>query len=236
MRAERTAPGLEERLRQVIEEDAGGSSSQWAGMVGIPKSVVSDWLNKGASITTKNLFRIAHQTDLNLGWLLTGQGPHRLSDGHSVTAVQEWETPYSWSDGEYLQVPRVVPMDQESGQVIQSEQIVTHLAFRADWIRGVMGLDDRRLALIATRGDSMEPTLKEGDLLLLDLRVTRVHNDAIYVLRRNSDLIAKRIQRRFDGTLLIKSDNPAYETQVVPPEQGEQLEIIGRVVWNGRRL
>lgn len=237
MRAERIAPGLAERLRKVIEEDAGGNSAAWAGAMGVSKSLVSDWLNKGVSITAINLFRIAQRSDLSLNWLLTGQGPARLKEILAAWAAAERETPYACFERDYVLVPQVAVMAGDgSGVTIRSEQIVNHLAFKADWVRGNMGLDAARLVLVTIRGDSMEPTLKAGDLLLLDMRVTQVHNDAIYVLRRDADLVAKRLQRGFDGSVLIRSDNSAYETQVVPPERAGQLEIIGRVVWNGRRM
>ena len=49
----------------------------------------------------------------------------------------------------------------------------------------------------------MEPTVKEGDLLLIDHRQNQVVEDAIYVLRLDDRLIAKLghfLQRR--GLLL----------------------------------
>ena len=68
-----------------------------------------------------------------------------------------------------------------------------HLAFKTDWIIKDIGADPNRLILINAVGDSMEPTVKEGDLLLIDHRQNQVVEDAIYVLRLNDRLIAKRL-------------------------------------------
>lgn len=81
----------------------------------------------------------------------------------------------------------------------------------------------------------MEPTLKEGDVLLINTAVTRVIDDAIYAIRINDTLMVKRIQKMADGSLIIKSDNPAYKEQIIPKYQVESLKIIGRSVWFGRR-
>lgn len=137
---------------------------------------------------------------------------------------------------EYALVPRYgVKASAGHGSIVESEQIVDHMAFKRQWIR-TMGLDVSHLALISAKGDSMEPTIKDGYLLLVDLRVHEVKGDAIYILRLDGELIAKRLQRIFDGGIKIKSDNQAYDEQVVPQDYVGKLNIIGRVVWGGGRM
>ena len=48
-----------------------------------------------------------------------------------------------------------------------------------------------------------------------------------------SVLYVKRLQRQFDGSIQIISENKAYQNMVVPKEHLGDLEIIGRVVWAG---
>ena len=67
--------------------------------------------------------------------------------------------------------------------------------------------------------------LDDSDLLLVDLGEPRFRHDGIYVLRRDSELAVKRLQRRPDGSLNIISDNPAYESSIVA---GDSVHIIGR--------
>ena len=122
-----------------------------------------------------------------------------------------------------------------AGSVIHSEQIVDYLAFKRDWVSRV-ATDPQRLALIEAAGDSMLPTISSGDLLLIDLCVARVEQDAIYAINVDGMLFIKRIQKRLDGTVIVKSDNAAYEAQRFTPEEAAQLRIIGRVIWMGKRL
>ena len=83
----------------------------------------------------------------------------------------------------------------------------------------------------------MEPTIRSGDLLLIDLSQTNVRKDSIYVLRIDELLVSKRLQWMYDGSLVIRSDNPAYGDQVIAAGNEYEttaLEIIGRVIWFGR--
>ncbi len=94
------------------------------------------------------------------------------------------------------------------------------------------------LAVLTAYGDSMEPTFSDGDMLLVDRGVLEVRLDAVYVLAFNHELFIKRIQRRMNGDVVIKSDNPLYDPHVVENGERELLQVLGRVVWawNGRKL
>lgn len=153
-------------------------------------------------------------------------------------SVREPAAPYSASapDG-FVLVPRYdVHGSMGNGSVIHSEQIVDHLAFRAEWVRSALGASPEHLVLISAIGDSMEPTLRAGDLLLIDRSVTGVKHDSIYAFAVGDELRVKRVQRLYDGTLIVKSDNPGYASETLTPEQADKVSIVGRVVWTGRRM
>ncbi len=123
------------------------------------------------------------------------------------------------------------------GSIVESEQIVDHLAFKKEWIKNNIGVDANNLVLISAAGDSMTPAIIDGHLLLVDMPDKYMSVDAIYCLRPPKDggLVVKRIQRVPDG-IMIKSDNPAYTDYTIPKGELVGLEIIGRVVWVGRKL
>jgi phage repressor protein C with HTH and peptisase S24 domain len=82
----------------------------------------------------------------------------------------------------------------------------------------------------------MEPTLSDGDPILVDTADAAERlRDGIYVLRVDDALMVKRLARSpATRKLLIKSDNPNY-----PSWDGcdpEAINVIGRVIWAGRRL
>lgn len=90
--------------------------------------------------------------------------------------------------------------------------------------------------MLIVKGDSMNPTLNDGDMVLVDLRASRIEDNAIYVLEFADSLLVKRIQRKLDGSVVIKNDNPRYEPEILPKERVESVKIVGRVVWSGKRM
>lgn len=159
--------------------------------------------------------------------------PHKSLD--SVSPTYKVDRPATLEG--FVLVPRYeVSASMGNGQLIHSEQIVDHLAFKSDWVRRELGANPHNLVLISTVGDSMIPSLHPGDLLLIDRGVDGVKQDAIYAIAIDGELCVKRIQRLFDGSLVISSDNPSYRREELTPDQAEKLRIIGRVVWAGRRM
>lgn len=82
----------------------------------------------------------------------------------------------------------------------------------------------------------MEPTIRHGDLLLIDTGEPRVKDNAIYALLIEGDLVVKRVQRKLDGTLVVRSDNDAYPPEEIPAAESARLGVVGRVRWFGRSL
>lgn len=93
------------------------------------------------------------------------------------------------------------------------------------------------LRLLTGYGDSMSPTFNDGDMLLIDVGVTDLKLDAVYVLERQDQLYVKRIQRRPTGALRMISDNPVYPPEDIDPKV-DGFAVLARVlcVWNFRKL
>ncbi|MCK7581818.1 MAG: S24 family peptidase [Chromatiales bacterium] len=118
------------------------------------------------------------------------------------------------------------------GAVVEGERIDAQLAFRKDWLRRI-GLQTCQLALVRADGDSMQPTINDGDALLIDTSKCQLTDGHIYVMRINDELRAKRLQRLVDGSVRVSSDNTIYADEVVDASDLDQLHILGRVVWKG---
>ncbi len=120
-----------------------------------------------------------------------------------------------------------------NGSVIYSEQIVDYLAFKSDWVRGTLRLNPSWLLLLEAVGDSMEGTISDGDLLLINTHEPRVRDNAVYAINVKGNLLVKRVQVKLDGSLVVSSDNPRYAPETIPPVEAESLRVIGQVVWHG---
>lgn len=121
----------------------------------------------------------------------------------------------------------------------EHDTILDFMRVSTAWLRRNLTVSQpRNLAVITAYGDSMSPTFNDGDILLVDRGIIDIKLDAVYVLERDGELYVKRVQRRLDGALIIKSDNPLYDQTVIDSPEAAGLRVLGRVVWawNGRRL
>lgn len=83
----------------------------------------------------------------------------------------------------------------------------------------------------------MEPTIRDGDVLLVDTSIDSIRDNGIYVVVFNGFVLVKRIHVRRDGGVRLISDNQAlYEPDDVPAAETPSLTIAGRVMWFGRSI
>lgn len=153
-------------------------------------------------------------------------------------AASESASPFAFSSwAEFVQVPRYdIRASAGPGALVDGEHVLNHMAFREDWLRHVLRLNPARLALIDVDGDSMAPTLAHGDMILVDTTEGEGVREGIYVINLGGGLLVKRLRPLMDGSIEVASDNTRYATEVVPAEQLDQLKVVGRVVWQGRRV
>lgn len=90
------------------------------------------------------------------------------------------------------------------------------------------------IKMLRVQGDSMQPTINEGDFVWVDVSNNYVGSDGIYLIRMATGLAVKRLQAGLNN-VVIKSDNANYSD--ITAEVGE-LKIVGKVVHilNSRKL
>ena len=137
-----------------------------------------------------------------------------------------------------VSVPRLdVGASAGPGALDAEERRLGRIGFDSAWLRrlGLAGGGPERLSIIRVDGDSMSPTLSDGDEILVDRAdgAARVR-DGIYVLRLDDALMVKRLALNpAERTMSIRSDNPAYPNWPACPLSA--IDVVGRVVWAGRR-
>lgn len=122
------------------------------------------------------------------------------------------------------------------GAVAGSETAQTRFGFDERWLRSLTSAKSASLSIVRVMGDSMEPTLSNGDEVLVDAsdHASRLR-DGIYVLRADDALVVKRIAIKPGGKqITIASDNPAYPTW--SDMNRSDVHVVGRVIWFGRAL
>ncbi|MBF0097655.1 MAG: S24 family peptidase [Magnetococcales bacterium] len=116
-----------------------------------------------------------------------------------------------------------------------NDAVIGHLAFKNVWLQKKR-LNPKFLALIDAVGDSMAPTISDGDLLLVDLRQKEPLDNRIFVIRMEQKLFAKRFKFQADNRLVIQSDNPHSPAFDMDAAGVQGVDILGRVVWAGKDL
>jgi hypothetical protein len=134
--------------------------------------------------------------------------------------------------GGWISIPRLLlSASAGPGAFAEEEEPIGAFGVTDRWLRE-QGLDPKMLQAISVAGDSMDPTLRDGDEILVD-RTPRGPRDGIHVVRVDGALLVKRLELGRPGLIVLKSDNPAYDPiELAPPE----VELIGRVVWKSGRL
>ena len=136
------------------------------------------------------------------------------------------------SSAEWVDIPRLaLGASAGPGAVAADEDAGERFRFRQQWLRK-LGLDPAQLSVIEVTGDSMEPTLRDGDEILVD-RSQRPWRDGIHVVRIDDVLLVKRLEQGAAGMIGVISDNPAYPRSV---RAHADVTIVGRVVWKGGRI
>lgn len=232
------------RIRAVV--DRYESRKNAARAAGKSEDQLAKYMAGTSSPPFETIYRLANGTGVSIEWVATGTGP-MLSLDRNSNAVNNNDA----MNNPLNKIPaRIVPGDDlgenfvllprynveaaaGGGVVVHSEQVVDFLAFKYDWVRRTLGLNPDRLALITAVGDSMKPTIKEGDLLLLDCDANQVDSNAIYAISINGSLLVKRIQVLMNGDIKIISDNSSYEPETIRARELDDLRVVGRVVWHG---
>lgn len=199
---------------------------------------ISQWESGSTSPKGGNLLTLAKVLGVTPEWLLNGKKEQGSLDLTSAQPVIAWNDPNDLPTDRYVMVPRYdIRLSAGHGQLVyeplEQEQAVS---FRAEWVRQ-KGYKTANLLCAYAYGDSMEPRIYDGDTLMIDKSQTSVADGKVYALTYGEEVRVKRLYRRPDGGLLIRSDNASHYPEFsVSATDLSHIQIIGRVVWVGSEL
>ncbi len=174
------------------------------------------------------LIKYCFMHDLSIDWLLLGTGNYPAQQDQPGV-VSEQRADYR----DYVFIPRMAGNISAGGGLVPDDTVEMKIAFRRDWIarRG----DPEKMSLIRIAGDSMEPTLLSGDLVLVDHGRNYVDPyGGLYAIALDHSIMIKRIQLiHTTGKLRIISDNLRYQPIEADPTE---VKVNGKVIWFGREI
>jgi phage repressor protein C with HTH and peptisase S24 domain len=212
------SPDFAKRLESVAERV--GGPSRLAEKAGISPSSLSRYLTGVALPKLSSAAAIAKAADVTLDWLGTGRG--------STTGAASGGDTVAFYDLQASAGPGLLAPDNEPA----AQTILLPLA----QIRRQTGVASPNLCALLAEGDSMEPTIRSGALLLLD-RAFPQPREGVYVLVRGDDVLLKRIQPRGPNCLRLISDNGRYAAEDVSLDDASApVRLVGRVIWIGQPI
>lgn len=195
------------------------STNRFAHDIEIGGSLLRKYL-AGATPGIDKVAQIAQATGTDLEWLITGRrGVREHALDADLTLIERLD----------------VEVSAGVGALIDGERSLDYMAFQTRWLRR-RGINPSAVRLLNIRGDSMEPTIRDGDIALVDTSIQDIVDNAIYVILVGNRLLIKRVHILMSGALRLISDNAIYPHEDVPANEAEFVRISGRVVWFGRSI
>lgn len=211
--------GLVDRIRQVAQ--LVGGIKALSEKAEIPLGTLNGYL-AGRKITAENLAAISLATDVSLDWLAKG-GSHLFTQD-AVASFQDA------TDSDVVAIPRFeMRAAAGSESLAESEHALDYVRFPSYLLRRTVTVEPSQLVLIQATGVSMEPTIRDGELLFVDASVTEIEEQGVYVVVIDGEVSVRWVQRRPGGGLVIRSDNPSYESVTLEPGELDHARIAGRV-------
>jgi phage repressor protein C with HTH and peptisase S24 domain len=213
-------------------KQAGLSQAALGEALGYGQSRIGNYESRTREPSFEELERIAAYFKASVSEFLLGPKP----DKHGVrgtVATPEGGT----SEEQYVFIPKVQGVALSAGPGFTSwehEEVDKSHAFTSAWMRS-KGINPRNARIISVVGDSMSPYMLDGDVVLVNLEKTKIRSGEVFAINVEGETRIKRLMRRADGSLEVRSDNPSpqYPPEILRGEEIDRLKIIGMVEWRG---
>lgn len=211
---------IQQRVRERL--DATGISMKAASKEVGGETLVRDLLERDREPSATRLQRLAEVLGCTLAYL-TGE-TDALVDGAASTSFD------LVSINEHD-----VRLSAGPGALIETEDVRNVWRAPRAFIQTELGVNPANLTMVQVHGDSMEPTLRSGDRVIIDHSDTNPARPGIYAIWDGDATVVKRLERvpySDPPMIVLISDNPNHNPYTV---HAELVNVIGRVVWYGRR-
>lgn len=208
-----------------LREACGFSQSELARRAGGGQSSINR-LEAGETRAPRNITAIAKALGTSPEYLLgETDDPSPTAPSGESQVLGPHDTAASYPD--LVEIDYVEIGFGMGGGFIEESGDVAKRAFSRAWLREFTDAPPELLAWAKGDGDSMEPTIRDGEVVLIDRRFTQPGpNDQIWAITVGEFGMIKRLRARPDGTVEILSDNELVPVQTAV--DGE-LHVIGRV-------
>lgn len=217
-----------ERIRFVRGEL---TQQEFAEKLGVHKNSIGSYERNATKPDIEFLQSICTVFHVEPRWLLFGDGPIQIEEAARENKVSELRKK---ADDEIIMIPMVEAVLSAGGGSLETGATIGRgYAFRRDFIQRKGNPDN--MVLMRVAGDSMEPEILSGDVVLIDQGKTRIVPGHMFAVGFEEAIYLKRIDI-MPGKAILKSANPAYPPMEldIRGQLSDQFRVIGRVLWSGR--
>ena len=208
------------KLKEILAEETKNKKvfdKDIADALAIPQTTFAT-MKKRNSIPFKEIMEFCATKKLSINWLFFDQAINMLTE-----ETEKYFHVHYFSDVRASAGGGSFTFD-ENYEVLSIDKTI---------MNNIIPSMNREIDAINVDGDSMEPTLQDGSIVFIDRKQTNINKDGIYIAATTAGLFIKRIRQRADGMIELISDNKAYSSETMLPEE---IQIVGRVVGNIERL
>jgi len=251
-------PEFISRIREVV--DMVGGQAALAEATGLSKSVISKYVNGHSEPDRKRLISIATEAQVSVGWLVDGSSKEQLRNIWKVKGgardTRYFTIPFGLEQGEASKIymlpfyeNHMAPASKkdtlENNFWATESSVRDRLVLRkkmyplsGDMLFNTLGANQANdLAAFIAHSDCMEPTIYSGDIMIVDL--TKINLvDGIHLIANRGNIHFRRIYVPHNSEIELRCDNKKLypESVKIADDQLDELEIVGRVIWHGRRM
>jgi putative phage repressor len=220
-------PEFGARLQWILKEKFEGNTSEFARRIGIAITSLNRWLIGEADPSRTNLIKTAEASGVNLEWLALGIGD---MDEAKPQAVKHDINLQASNDETFIEIEdcREVRLSAGGGAFNNGYEEITTTKVERAWLQS-RRLKAKDCAMFLVSGESMYPTLKDSEEIIVDRSKRELTEGKIFVLNHNGSMLVKKVQFTYGGVELI-SDNPSYRPLKLDTEEANSLVVIGQVV------
>ncbi|UHD16861.1 S24 family peptidase [Thiocapsa bogorovii] len=213
----------------------GETLAAFASRIGVRSQDINNWKTRGIPRTKQK--RVADALGWTLDDLLSEDDTLVLEPRSSASPtrhpeIRETATGYPAPGGRWLRLPqRRMTVDPETGS-LSLDDTSAGPTCSEPWVARAKVCTEN-LALLEAHGDTMAPLIRDGDLLVVDLNDREIAEGAVFVVRYGGALRSRRIDLRYDGSLILRCEDQArYPDELVPrADRDRHVQVIGRVLW-----
>lgn len=215
---------MEKRLKKAMKS-LGLTQIMFSEKTGIPANAVRHMSAGAKQITPEIASTIEKTTGISAAWLLLGEGGMFDKPSGSFAKAMGDDTGSRYAVSYYPNV-KAHAGDGYYNDDISDIEIISLPKAVVDKKINVGKID-----AIKVYGDSMQPTIKENDIIFVATNMIEVFDNKIYVIRYGDEIRVKRIFKRRGEKILLRSDNTIYPDEEISVHDAD-IAVLGQVIYN----